>query len=353
MRPHPIRNWFNHYLQQPEVFVLMLVLLVAGLGLYFFGAMLTPVLVSVAIAYLLQAPINRLQRWQVPHPMAVAIVYFVFLGALIFAMIGLIPSLWRQLNNLFLQFPLMLSHGQLILRDFYARYPNLISPDLLGQMANSLQTTALTYGQKALSFSLNSISNLMLIGVYFVLVPLLVYFFLMDKTVLLRKFKHYLPRRRRLLTRVWLEVYEQMGRYVRGKVLEAIIVGVAFFIQFIWMGLNYASLMAVLVGLSVIVPYVGAVIVTIPLLVIAILQWGFSSHLGYFVMIYALLIAIDANVLVPLIFAEAVNLHPVSIILAILVFGGLFGFWGVFFAIPLASLVKSVSQALAEAPSLS
>ena len=60
---------------------------------------------------------------------------------------------------------------------------------------------------------------------------------------------------------------------------------------------------------------------------------------------YSVIQAIDGVVLVPLLFSEAVNLHPVSIIIAILFFGGLWGFWGVFFAIPLATVVKSVLNA--------
>jgi putative permease len=54
---------------------------------------------------------------------------------------------------------------------------------------------------------------------------------------------------------------------------------------------------------------------------------------------------LDGNVLVALLFSEVVNLHPVAIIVAVLVFGGMFGFWGIFFAIPLATLVQAVLKA--------
>ena len=60
---------------------------------------------------------------------------------------------------------------------------------------------------------------------------------------------------------------------------------------------------------------------------------------------YAIIQALDGNVLVPLLFSEALNLHPVAIIVAILVFGGLWGFWGIFFAIPLATVVQAVLKA--------
>jgi putative permease len=154
-----------------------------------------------------------------------------------------------------------------------------------------------------------------------------------------------MPARRRLISQVWEEVHEQIGNYIRGKVLEIVIVGSVCYLVFSIMGLQYAFLLAVLVGVSVIIPYIGAVLVTIPVVVIAFLQWGLSSQFGWFLLVYGVIIAIDANVLVPLLFSEVVRLHPVAIILAVLVFGGLWGFWGVFFAIPLASFVKAVLKA--------
>jgi putative permease len=78
---------------------------------------------------------------------------------------------------------------------------------------------------------------------------------------------------------------------------------------------------------------------------IAWFQWGWSADFGWLLLSYFVLQILDGYLLVPLLFSEVVNLHPVAIIIAILVFGGLWGFWGVFFAIPLATLVQAVMQA--------
>ena len=78
---------------------------------------------------------------------------------------------------------------------------------------------------------------------------------------------------------------------------------------------------------------------------IAFFQWGWGSEFAYLIIAYGIIQALDGNVVVPLLFSEAVNLHPVAIIVAVLLFGGLWGFWGVFFAIPLATLVKAVLHA--------
>jgi perM family permease len=100
-----------------------------------------------------------------------------------------------------------------------------------------------------------------------------------------------------------------------------------------------------MVGLSVLIPYIGATIVTIPVLVVAYMQYGLTGDFYWVIGLYFVVQILDGNVIVPLIFSEAVNIHPVAIIIAVLVFGGLWGFWGIFFAIPLATVVKAVMEA--------
>ncbi|MBA6365323.1 AI-2E family transporter, partial [Colwellia sp. BRX8-8] len=181
--------------------------------------------------------------------------------------------------------------------------------------------------------------------IYLILVPLMVFFFLKDKKVLISNFTSFLPKERLMATKVGDEMYQQIMNYIRGKVIEILIVGAASTIAFIVLGLNYAVLLGVLVGLSVLVPYVGATIVTFPVLLVALFQFGTGSEFGYVMIAYGIIQAIDGNIIVPLLFSEAVNLHPVTIIVAVILFGGMWGFWGIFFAIPLATLVKAVLNA--------
>jgi putative permease len=110
-------------------------------------------------------------------------------------------------------------------------------------------------------------------------------------------------------------------------------------------GLNYAMLLALVVGLSVIIPYIGASVVTVPVVLIAWFQWGWSPPFLWLTVAYLIIQALDGNVVVPLLFSAVVNLHPVAIIVAILIFGGIWGFWGVFFAIPLATVVQAILSA--------
>jgi len=135
---------------------------------------------------------------------------------------------------------------------------------------------------------------------------------------------------------------DQIANYIRGKVLEIIIVGSVTFVTFSFFNLPYTALLSVLVGLSVLVPFIGAAIATLPVAAVAGFHFGLTESFAYVIIAYGIIQALDGNVLVPILFSEAVNLHPVSIILAVLFFGGIWGFWGIFFAIPLATLLKAI-----------
>ncbi len=200
-------------------------------------------------------------------------------------------------------------------------------------------------GQWALSFSLSKLPGALGLLIYLILVPILIFFFLKDKDQLLSWIGSLLPSRRRLINQVADEMNDQIANYIRGKAIEIAIVGAVSFVTFAVLRLNYSALLALMVGLSVVIPYIGATVVTIPVAIIGFFQWGFGNEFLILMVVYGVIQALDGNVLVPLLFSETVNLHPVAIIIAVLVFGGLWGFWGVFFAIPLATLLKAVMNA--------
>ena len=114
--------------------------------------------------------------------------------------------------------------------------------------------------------------------VYLVLMPIMVFFFLKDKEQILKWIADFLPHDHSLTRRVWAEVEKQAGNYVRGRVWEILIVWLATYACFLITGLEYAMLLSLIVGLSVIIPYIGAVVVTVPVVIIAYIQWGFGPE---------------------------------------------------------------------------
>ncbi|WP_223570523.1 AI-2E family transporter [Pseudomonas sp. BF-R-26] len=340
-----LRDWIQRYFSDEEAVVLAVLLFLAFTAVLTLGGMLAPVLAGMVLAYLMQGLVVTLERLRVPGGVAVGLVFALFMGLLLVFIIIVVPLLWHQLITLFNELPGMLSKWQSLLLLLPERYPHLVSDEQVLQAIEVARGEIGKFGQWALTFSLSSLPLLVNIMIYLVLVPILVFFFLKDREMIGQWVRGYLPRERALITRVAQEMNRQIANYIRGKVIEIFICGGVTYIAFVALGLNYSALLALLVGVSVVVPYVGAVVVTVPVLLIALFQWGWSDQFIYLMAVYGIIQTLDGNVLVPLLFSEAVNLHPVAIICAVLLFGGLWGFWGVFFAIPLATLFKAVLDA--------
>jgi putative permease len=340
-----LRDWLQRYFSNEEAVVLAVLLVLAFTAVLTLGGMLAPVLAGMVLAFLMQGLVSLLERLRLPHLLAVALVFTLFMGVLVLIMLVLLPLLWQQLLTLFNELPRMLGEWQSLLLLLPERYPQLVTNEQVLQGIQSLRDGIGRFGQLALSSSLSSLPMLMSFMIYLVLVPILVFFFLKDQRLFSRWLSGYLPSERGLMTEVAEEMNRQIANYIRGKAIEIVICGGVTYIAFAALGLNYAALLALLVGLSVVVPYIGAVVVTVPVALIALFQWGWSDHFIYLMVLYGVIQTLDGNVLVPLLFSEAVNLHPVAIICAVLLFGGLWGFWGIFFAIPLATLFKAVMDA--------
>ncbi|GAB1058116.1 AI-2E family transporter [Shewanella algae] len=341
-----LSRWYQARFSDPQALTLLFILLGIALTIYFAGGLLMPLLVALVLAFLLEWPVAQMARVGISRTAAASLVLILFIGLMILLSFGLIPSIWRQGAALLTDLPTMLDKGIILLQEQAQQYPQFISTDQLDTMVSELKKLLdtqhlLDIAKQLLGYS----ASLLVLMVYAILVPLLVFFFLKDKDELIRGSKRFFPSNRDLARKVWFEMNQQIFNYIRGKVIEIVIVGVVSYVFFALMDLRYAALLGVLTGLSVLIPYVGATLVTLPIALVAFFQWGVSPEFGYLMLGYGIIQALDGNLLVPLLFSDAVDLHPVIIIAAVLVFGGLWGVWGVFFAIPLASLVKAVLNA--------
>lgn len=339
------KKWYERYLFEEEAVLLLVLLALSIVVLVTIGDILVPVLASIVLAYLMQGLASQLQRHGLPQWFGFGFSFLVFIGVFFGFMLGLLPLAWRQLVSLASEMPRMLERGRELLSVLPEKYPEFFNQEQLNELLGMAQTELAGAGQNLLSYSFSSIPTVVTALLYLILIPILVFFFLKDRQKILDWMGGFLPTERPLLRRISGEMNTQVANYARGKVLEMLIVGSVSYFCFAWMGLNYAALLGLLVGLSVIVPYIGAAMVTLPVVMVAMLQWGFTSEFYYLFAVYAIIQALDGNVLVPLLFSEAVNLHPVAIILAVLFFGGIWGMWGVFFAIPLATLIKAIIYA--------
>ena len=404
-----IKDWLKRQLSNPQIVLLATLLLVVFLTIFFLGDFLAPVLASVVIAYLLDGIIMRFQKHGIPRLVAVCGVFVLFLVSIFLLFFVVLPSLVSELDKFVRNdVPSIVKNVSTNMRGAYQKYeylrnkrlpdffssqlqskgigiqestntvslsesPSVITNSIHGpepffddarftggklsmvdtsadassyeRITRTVETEITEIGRRALTFSISSLKNVVVWMLYLVLVPVLVFFILKDKEAILHWFARFLPNERALTSQVWEEVNIQTSNYVRGKFWEVIIVWVVTYVTFKIFGLRATLLVSLFVGLSVLVPYVGATLMYIPVIILGYYQFGMSSTFVWLMIAYSIIQVLDGNVLAPVLLSEATSLHPIAIIAAILLFGGLWGFWGVFFAIPLATLVNSIIKA--------
>ena len=337
-----INKLFNKLFSNEESLIFSLLILAFLLVLYFFGGLLTPFIISLIFAYLLIGLTKNLIKYGLTELVSLIISYVIFLLSGIGFLVWLIPLIFQQTQAFFIEVPVWLNNFRSFIENLVQSNQELVSSDQISSFFTEFIGRLSSISQGVLDASISGIQDTLVFSIYLIMIPVLVFFFLFDKERIVRGFLMLLPKKRALLSEVWIEMDDQLSNYVWGKGVEILIVGFAAAVIFGIMGLNYTALLSIIVGVSVLIPYVGAFLATIPVVVVAFLQFGIGFDLYMIVGLYLLLQALDGYLLVPILFSDAVKLHPVVIMLAVFVFGGIFGFWGAFFSIPLATFIKAV-----------
>ena len=288
---------------------------------------------------------KKIQSYNISEKISLVITFSIFIVTGAALVIWLVPLLYTQLQAFVIDFPNLINNFRDFISDLPSKFPDLVSSDQITIFFQAVSEEISAIAQNIVKTSISSIQSAITVLLYIILFPILVYFFLFDRKNIVDGFLKVIPGRRKMFTSIWAEMDIQLSNYVRGKTIEIFIVCIAAAIIFSSLGLRYSALLSVLVGLSVIIPYVGAFLVTIPVVVVGLIQFGLGTQFTILISLYLLLQALDGNLLVPIIFSETVKLHPVIIILAVFIFGSMFGFWGVFFSIPIATFIKAVWNA--------
>ena len=336
---------FKKIFSNEETIVFSIAILLIFLIITYFGSILTPFLISVVVAYLLVGLQKKIQTYNIGQYTSLIITFSIFIVTGAALIIWLVPLLYIQLQAFILDVPNLFNNFLDYMSDLPAKFPELVSSDQIAIFFQAISEEITAIAQNIIKSSISGIQSTITILLYIILFPILVFFFLFDRKNIIDGVLKIIPGKREMFSNVWAEMDIQLSNYVRGKTIEIFIVGAVAAIIFLSLGLKYSALLSVLVGLSVIIPYVGAFLVTIPIVIVGLLQFGLGTQFYLLVSLYLLLQALDGNLLVPLIFSETLKLHPVVIILAVFIFGSMFGFWGVFFSIPIATFIKAVWNA--------
>ena len=340
-----INSFLKKIFSNEETIVFSFVILCAFLMMTFFGSVLTPFLISIVVAYLLVGVQKKIESFNISSKWALVITFAIFIVAGAAMLVWLLPILYTQLQAFVLDIPELFNNFLEFVSTLPAKFPELVTSEQITVFFQAVSSELSSITQNIVKSSIAGIQSTITILLYIILFPILVFFFLFDRKNIMDGLSKLVPGNREMFSNIWTEMDMQLSNYVRGKTTEIFVVGLSAAIIFSLVGLKYSALLSVLVGLSVVIPYVGAFLVTVPVVIVGLLQFGLTSEFYILITLYLLLQILDGNLLVPIIFSDAVKLHPVAIILAVFIFGSMFGFWGVFFAIPMATFIKAVWNA--------
>ena len=340
-----INSFLKKIFRNEETIVFSFVILCAFLMMTFFGSVLTPFLISIVVAYLLVGVQKKIESFNISSKWALVITFAIFIVTGAAMLVWLLPILYTQLQAFVLDVPELFNNFLEFVSTLPAKFPELVTSEQITVFFQAVSSELSSITQNIVKSSIAGIQSTITILLYIILFPILVFFFLFDRKNIMDGLSKLVPGNREMFSNIWTEMDMQLSNYVRGKTTEIFVVGLCAAIIFSLVGLKYSALLSVLVGLSVVIPYVGAFLVTVPVVIVGLLQFGLTSEFYILITLYLLLQILDGNLLVPIIFSDAVKLHPVAIILAVFIFGSMFGFWGVFFAIPMATFIKAVWNA--------
>jgi putative permease len=345
-----IKDWYTDNFTDPNQVSLALVLIFSIIVTYILVQTIAPILVAIVLAYMLEGLVQHLMKiTKATRHFSVIVVFFLFLIISILTLFMLLPLLLDQLTLLVKSLPEIFNKSKQLILGLYDEN-EYIPKDYIDNIFLGLQGETSKVGNSIFTFSLASAGGLFAIIVYAILVPIMIFFMLFDKETINSWIARFFPKKLELTRRAYSELNLKIGNYIRCKFIEIMIVWISSFILFFALGLNYSLLLSFLCGLSVIIPYVGMIAVTIPIILVAYFQWALGSEFWYVIIGHLLIQAVDGNVVVPILFSDAVNIHPFAILLSILFFGSVWGIWGVFFAIPLAVLISTILNVWPERP---
>lgn len=312
-------------------------------ALWLLSPILLPFVAGCAIAYFLAPAVDRLERLRVPRGLAAAFVLVVFFVAVVALVLLLAPVIELEAAELARRAPAMVEAGRQQVEALLALAQQRLSPDDLAKLKDAtsgLTATAIGWAgqlmQRLLTSGLALANFLSLILV----TPVVAFFLLRDWSRIVAEIDRWLPRRHAETIRAEARLIDAtLAGFVHGQFLVGCILAIYYGIALTWVGLNFAVILGIAIGVLSFLPIVGILTGLLLALGLGLIQFGVTAHLAYVLGIFAVGYAIESNYLSPRLVGQRVNLHPVWIIFALLAFASLFGFIGVLLAVPAAAVI--------------
>lgn len=312
----------------------------AVLLLRLLGSALTPLVLSLAFAYLLWPLVKLLERRRVPRALATAITLLVAMLASTVLVLLLVPIVTTLLPLLRSQWPAMLDKFNHVVAPWLATWGVQVDTGTLKDwLLKSLDTNMDEWGSKLLDSARIGGSWLVTIVGFAVLVPVLAFYLLIDAEAVSAGAWGLVPLRARDGLASFLgECDTTLRQYLKGQLSVMLAMAVFYAAGLMLTGLNLALPIGVFTGLAVFIPYLGYTTGLVLALMSAAIQFSGWSGVAWVALVYALGQVLESFVLTPRLVGERIGLSPLAVILALLVFAEVFGFVGVLVALPVSAV---------------
>ncbi|MCL3882411.1 AI-2E family transporter [Marivita sp. GX14005] len=316
--------------------------------LWLLGDVLLPFVLGGAIAYFLDPAADKLQKLGLSRVAATALITVIGIVAFTIMLLYLIPTLIRQANELIEVAPSVFNR----LRDFLSeRFPDVMnSESALRRSLVSLGETIQARGGELLNTVLSSAAGIINVILLFVVVPVVAVYLLLDWDNMVARIDSLLPRDHApTIRRLARDIDRTLAGFIRGMGTVCIILGTYYALALMAVGLQFGLVVGFLAGLLTFIPYLGAFIGGALAIGLALFQfWGDWVPIGLVAGIFVLGQVVEGNILTPKLVGSSVGLHPVWLILALSIFGTLFGFVGMLVAVPVAAAIGVIARFAAE-----
>ncbi|MCC8378070.1 MAG: AI-2E family transporter [Rickettsia endosymbiont of Graphium doson] len=320
------------------------------IGIFISGFMLIseairPFFIAFIISYLLQPAIEFVaSKFKLSNKISSIVVYLIFLSIFFTALTLLVPVIYGQVSTFVNNIPKYKDYFQAeilppIMTKIYAVEPNIADKirDSLSNFINSIFTILGSLANNFWHYTLITIN----IFVLFLLIPIILFYFLRDWTRIIENMKSLLPlKSRHKILGILSSINSLLAAYIRGQLNICLMLSIYYSISFSIIGIDLALLLGILTGFLVIIPFIGTFISFLLTLTVGYLTFGATTKLFYIIVVYLIGNICESYILTPKIIGDKIGLHPLWIIFSIFACGSLFGFIGIFFAIPIAGVTK-------------
>ncbi|AXT25376.1 AI-2E family transporter [Ruegeria sp. AD91A] len=331
----PVKDQLRYWSVAAAVFVLIL---------WALGDVLLPFVIGGAIAYFLDPVADRLERLGLSRMAATAIITVVGVLGFVLAILMVVPALITQLLDLIDVLPDLFKQ----LRGFIEKqFPSLLDRESnTHQMLLSFGETLKSKTGDVLETVIASLGSAINIVVLLVIVPVVAVYLLLDWDRMIARIGELLPRDHApTIRRLAGEIDAVLASFVRGMGTVCLILGTYYAVALMLAGLQFGLIVGFIAGLVTFIPYLGALIGGSLAIGLALFQfWGDWAHIGLIAGIFAIGQVTEGNFLTPKLVGSSVGLHPVWLLLALSVFGALFGFVGMLIAVPVAAALGVLTR---------